>query len=155
MTARRHRGFTLLELAIAIAVLAVLGAMALPSFGARLDRQRLDSAAQALLNDINEARFEAVRQQRSLHLVVQTGSQWCWSVALDPACPCGQTQACELRHAMHKDHAGVRLVEGQTASLNANGIAGTATSTTLESRRGARLRVDLQEIGRASCRERV
>ena len=149
MQHRRHRGVTLLELAIALAVIAVLGALALPSLGARLDQQRLSGAAEALLADLSEARFEAARQHRSLHLVTQTGDNWCWAVALDPGCPCGQAQACELRHAMHKDHTGVRLVEAQALSLNANGTAGTAASATLESRRGVRLRVDLQALGRA------
>ena len=36
-----QRGLTMLELCIAIAILAVLGAIALPTLGARLDQQRL------------------------------------------------------------------------------------------------------------------
>ena len=110
-------GLTLLELSIALALLAVLGAIAVPSLGSRLDQQRLYGAAEALVADVNEARFEAARQGRPLHVVMQSGDNWCWAVATLASCPCGQ--------------------------------AGAAGSATLESRRGSRLRVDVQALGRA------
>lgn len=139
----------MLELVIAMAVLAVLGALALPSLGARLDQQRLSSAAEALLADLQEARFEAVRQGRALHLVVQTGPAWCWAVAQHAACPCGQGQACELRSARPQDHAGVQLLQAQPLLLTPQGLPSAAASQTLESRRGLQLRVDTQALGRA------
>lgn len=146
---RVQRGLTMLELCIAIAVLAVLGAIAVPTLGARLDQQRLYTAAEALVADINEGRFEAARQGRALHLVMQTGDSWCWAVVTQAACPCGQAQACELRSAQPRDHGGVRLLQGQNMALTATGRIDAAASTTLESRRGSRLRVDVQSLGRA------
>ena len=143
-----QRGLTLLEISIALALLAVLGTLAVPSLGARLDQQRLYSAAEAMVADVNEARFEAARQGRALHLVMQAGDNWCWAVATQENCPCGQALACELRSAQQRDHAGVRLVAGQTLHLGANGRADTSSSATLESRRGSRLRVDVQLLGR-------
>ena len=144
-----QRGLTMLELCIAIAILAVLGAIAVPSLGARLDQQRLYTAAEALLADINEARFEAARQGRALHVVMDSGDNWCWAVATQSACPCGQAQACELRSARTRDHSGVRLLQGQNLHLSATGQAESPGSATLESRRGSRLRVDVQALGRA------
>ena len=143
-----QRGLTLLEITIALALLAVLGAVAVPSLGARLDQQRLHSAAEALVADVNEARFEAARQGRALHIVMQTGEPWCWAVATQENCLCGQAQACELRSAQQRDHGGVRLLAGQTLHLAANGQAGGFGSATLESRRGNRLRVDVPLLGR-------
>lgn len=144
-----QRGLTMLELSIAIAMLAVLGAIAVPSLGARLDQQRLYSAAEALMADINEGRFEAARQGHALHLVMQTGDSWCWAVATQAACPCGQAQACELRSAQPRDHGGVRLLQGQNMQLTATGRVEAAAGATLESRRGSRLRVEVQALGRA------
>ena len=143
-----QRGLTLLEISIALALLAVLGAVAVPSLGARLDQQRLYTAAEAMVADVNEARFEAARQGRALHVVMQTGDNWCWAVATQENCPCGQAQACELRNSQPRDHAGVRLLAGQTLHLGANGRAEAGGSATLESRRGSRLRVDVQLLGR-------
>ena len=143
-----QRGLTLLEISIALALLAVLGAIAVPSLGARLDQQRLYSAAESMVADVNEARFEAARQGRALHVVMQPGDNWCWAVATLATCPCGQAQACELRSAQQRDHGGVRLLAGQTLQLGANGRAEASGSATLESRRGSRLRVDVQLLGR-------
>ena len=144
-----QRGLTLLEISIALALLAVLGAVAVPSLGSRLDQQRLYSAAEALVADVNEARFEAARQGRPLHVVMHSGDNWCWAVATMASCPCGQAQACELRSAQPRDHGGVRLLAGQTLHLLPSGQAGASGSATLESRRGNRLRVDVQALGRA------
>ena len=149
LTRLAQRGLTMLELSIAIALLAVLAAMAVPSLGARLDQQRLYTAAEALVADFNEGRFEAARQGRALHLVMQTGDSWCWAVATQASCSCGQAQACELRSAQPRDHGGVRLLQGQTMALMASGRVEAAVSATLESRRGSRLRVDVQALGRA------
>ena len=145
---RQQRGLTMLEISIALALLAVLGAVAVPGLGARLDQQRLNTAAEALVADVNEARFEAARQGRAMHIVMQTGDTWCWAVATQENCPCGQAQACELRNAQQRDHGGVRLLAGQTLHLGANGRAEAGGSATLESRRGNRLRVDVQLLGR-------
>lgn len=142
------RGLTMLELAIAMAVMAVLAALALPSLGGYLDQHRLHAAAEALAADAAEARHEAARQGRAMHLVVQPGSSWCWSVASEPGCPCGQRQACELRSATPGDHAGVQRLQGQTLVLTATGQAQTAAALTLESRRGSRLRVQVLALGR-------
>ena len=149
MKTHRHRGLTLLELVIAIAVLAVLGALAVPSLSHRLDQQRLGNAAEALVSDLNEARYEAARQGRAMHVVMQTGPAWCWAVVTEPGCACGQRQACELRSATLSDHAGVRLVQAATVHMLSTGHAQDAGSAVLESRRGATLRVDVQPLGRA------
>lgn len=155
MTSRQGRGLTLLELAIAMAMLAILAAVALPGLGAQLDQRRLHAAAEALAADLGEARFEAARQGRPIHLLVNNGSAWCWALATEAGCPCGQRQACELRSATPADHAGVQGLQGQNLELNATGSAQTVGSATLESRRGSRLRVQMQALGRPRiCTER-
>jgi type IV fimbrial biogenesis protein FimT len=149
MKAPGARGLTLIELVIGLAVLAVLGALALPTLSGRLEQQRLDTAAEMLVADINEARFEAARQRRTVHVVLQPGAAWCWAVATDPTCPCGQAQACELHRTRGDDHAGVALVQGRTLHLLANGQAEAPGSALLESRNGSQRRVELQSLGRA------
>ncbi len=146
---RRDQGLTLLELAIALAVLVVLAALALPSMGAQLEQRRLNAAAEALASDLVEARHEAARQGRDIHLVLQPGSSWCWAVATEAACPCGQRQACELRSSTPDQHAGVEGLRGQALVLTPTGTSQAPGAITLESRRGARLRVQLQALGRA------
>lgn len=147
------RGLTLIELAITLAVLAILGAIALPSVGSSLDRQRLQASARALADDIAEARFEAARRGQALHLRATPGGSggagWCWSVSASADCPCGQPQACQLRNVRAADHPGVQLVSAQSLRLDPVGAAQAGTAALLESRRGERLRVDVSALGRS------
>lgn len=145
---RAAGGLTLIELMVALAILAVLGALTVPAMGKRLAQSRLVSAAEQMAADITEARYESVRQGRALHVVVQPGAPWCWSVATDPGCPCGARQACELRHASEAQHPGVQLSEGRTMNLNPQGSAVMPTSAVLQGADGQRVRVELLALGR-------
>ena len=146
----RGRGLTLIEIVVALAVLAVLGTLALPGLGARADRERVVGAAESLAADLHEARFEAARQGRALHVAAQVAPAWCWSVATAPDCPCGSGQACELRSAREPDHPGVRLAAAGAVTLGADGRAeAPGTGFELVSARGLRLRVQVSAMGRA------
>lgn len=57
-------GFTLLELLIVLAVAAVLGAVAVPSLGAMVQRNRLASANNEFLSSIYLLRSEAAKRNR-------------------------------------------------------------------------------------------
>lgn len=59
--ARKHRGFTLMELMLSIAVLGILTAVAVPSFTQMINRNRLASQSNELLAAIQYARMEAIR----------------------------------------------------------------------------------------------
>ena len=151
LTMRHVRGVTLIELAIALAVMAVLATLALPSLGARLDRARLQGAAESLAADLAEARFEAAKRGGSLFVETAEaaeGAAWCWAVTTTPGCSCGQTQACQLRVARAADHPGVKLVAGLNARMDPSGEVKVSQSATLEGSRGDRLRVELSTLGR-------
>jgi type IV fimbrial biogenesis protein FimT len=146
------RGFTLIEIAITLAVLAILGALALPGLGAGLERTRLHAAAQSLAADLAEARFEAARRGTPLHLVVNAGERdACWAVATQADCTCGAPQPCQLRRVTQADLAGVRLLEARAVQLDPQGqVQQPVQAATLASRSGdERLRVDVSALGRA------
>ena len=154
-SARGCRGLTLLELAIAVALLVILATVALPQLTVQIDQRRLHAAAEALASDLSEGRFEAARKGRSVHLVVQGGTAWCWALATEPGCPCGSRQACEVRSATPSDHQGIDTLQGQPVQLTATGTAQGSGAFTLQSSRGSRLRVQVQALGRPRvCTER-
>ncbi len=146
----RQRGMTLIELAITLAVLALFSALALPSFGSRLDRQRLATAAETLAADLAEARFEAARRGQSLFVTPNAqGGPWCWSVATAPACGCGEALACQLKTVRADEHPGVQLLQAQDVTLAPEGGAGeTRVAAVLQNRRGEQLQVLLSPAGR-------
>ncbi len=79
----RNRGFTVVELMIVIAVLALLTAAALPTFRDLMARNRVTTAANDLLSAFLLARSEAVKRERRV-VVQRTGSDWkSWQVFVD------------------------------------------------------------------------
>ena len=83
---RHARGFTLIELAIALVVISVLFALGIPSFKAWVLNSQIRDGAEAVLNGVQVARANAI--QRNLLVVFtltpQAGSTPAsWSVDLD------------------------------------------------------------------------
>jgi type IV fimbrial biogenesis protein FimT len=62
MLRARQPGFTLVEIAIALGVLAILIVLGAPSFGDWLQNQQTRAATEATLNGLQVARAEAVRR---------------------------------------------------------------------------------------------
>ena len=77
MTSLRHRGLTLIELMIALAVAGVLLALAGPSFQQALGKNRLSSTASEFTGAVQLARAEAIRQNRRVTLCRSTDGSAC------------------------------------------------------------------------------
>jgi type IV fimbrial biogenesis protein FimT len=134
--AKAMRGFTLVELMMALAIVAVLATVALPAFGNLLGRTRQQTAMADLQASLNQARSAAV--SRGMHVI---------------ACPSIDRLTCLHTTQWHHgwllfadlDHDGQRsddepvLSEGQ-ARPEGIGILGTA----------GRPRIDYQSDGSAS-----
>lgn len=58
------RGFTLIEMMVAVAVLAILLSIGVPAFGAMIDNQRLDTSANTLIRSVQFTRSEAARRNQ-------------------------------------------------------------------------------------------
>ena len=80
----RYRGFSLLELMVAVTILGVMLAIGVPAFGALIDSQRMDSAVNSLARGLNYARAEAVRRNRVV-TVSPIDANWDagWRIYLD------------------------------------------------------------------------
>lgn len=77
MVSQRQGGFTLPELIITVAVLAVLSALAAPSFTALVASQRLKSATSDVFTSLTRARSEAIKRNREVIVAPLTaGTSW-------------------------------------------------------------------------------
>lgn len=147
---RRQQGLTLIEIAIALALLALLATLALPSFGSMLSRHRLAAAAEELAVDLAQARFIAAQSGQPMHVVFRPGPDWCYAVARAPGCDCRGTQACQLKTVRADDMPGVALVAAEDAGFDPAAVATTGGRASWQTRQGDdALQVRLSGLGRA------
>lgn len=145
------RGFTLLELLLAMALAALLAAMALPSFGSAVTRQRLKGSAQTLAQGMAEARQEAVRRGQPLHLSVRGGGDWCWAITDTPDQDCRQPMTRAWRQQRADDAPGIHMATATAASFGAqDGLALSPGEAVFETTLGEQVRVRLSPLGRTS-----
>lgn len=71
-----HRGFSLVELLIGIAIMAILLSLAMPSFQTWLQNSQIRNAAEAIQNGLQRARAEAVGRNANVELVLGADSSW-------------------------------------------------------------------------------
>lgn len=149
---RRPLGLTLIELMIGLGIAAVLMSLAVPSYSAYMQRQRLKAAAQGLEVDLREARYESARRNQPLSLVLKPGADWCWAIATRPDCDCRSAQPCRLKTVRATDLRGVHLLESQPVQFDpASGHAtGAGTVAVLVASGDERVRVDVSAPGRPS-----
>ena len=69
---RTEQGFTLIELMITIAIMAIIATLAAPSFGDMMLRQNLNRSTQELIATLNEARAQAVLERREVTVRLNT-----------------------------------------------------------------------------------
>lgn len=72
---RVHRGLTIIELAIGLAIIGVLFSLALPAFRTFLQNTQIRNAAETTISGITLARTEAIRRNASVRFQLVTNLQ--------------------------------------------------------------------------------
>jgi type IV fimbrial biogenesis protein FimT len=72
----RSAGFTLIELMIAVALLAILLTIGLPSFQQMMRNYEVRVAAESVANGLQRARAEAVAKNARVQFVLGAGTSW-------------------------------------------------------------------------------
>ena len=70
---RAHKGFTIIELVVTLAIIAILAAIAAPSFREYLATQRLKGAITELSTDLQFARSESVQKNAAITATFAAG----------------------------------------------------------------------------------
>lgn len=81
------RGFSLIEAMITVAILAIIGALAMPAFQSTLANFRMRTGAEGLLNGLQLARTEAVRQNRNIFFCINPVGTTGWIISREANCP--------------------------------------------------------------------
>lgn len=71
---KKNKGFSIIELMVAISIAAILTAIAVPSMNIWLNSQKLIASAQQLVDALNSAKSEAISNQSDVVISFATGS---------------------------------------------------------------------------------
>ena len=131
MSTRRNKGFTLIELMVVLVVVVVTLLIALPSFTAFNQRQKLRGAADGVLSVWNDARFEAAKRNVNVKFGYRTsGSDFCVGAATttDPndTVPCDCTSATPASDTCDVSRYPATQAEWNDVTLNSGSTFGGA-----------------------------
>jgi len=127
-------GVTLIETMVVVAIVAIMAAVVLPSFGTLLEKMRLRNAAEALYSDLNYAKSMALKTKQPVYLSFTPGAEgaWCWGIDTT-TCDCSVAGACQFvdgdaatEHVTSgADYPGATLPDGQLTFSTINGFKAT------------------------------
>lgn len=156
---RRLEGVTLIELLVALLLLAILATLAFPSVVAMVDKYRLKGAVDHFASDLQFAKMEAVRRNQSVSIHLVTGANWCYGMRAGSACDCTQPTSteptyCDVKRVLFSEFPGAAL-SSQTFAAQpvfdpVQGLSSQAGSVVFQSLQARQGRVDLNLMGMVS-----
>lgn len=90
LTIKKQLGFTIIEAMVAISILGVMAAVAVPSVSSMMESFQLKTAAQSVLSGIQQARSEAVKRGYTITFRLNKDLSWnygCIIANYRPNCP--------------------------------------------------------------------
>lgn len=150
-TPERLRGFTLLEMAVVLALSGIVLAMAVPSYANFAARQQLRAAGESLALDLRLAREESLRGA-SVFISYRSGRDWCWGINHGQPCDCakGGVPVCSVSRGAAADYPRVEIAPGEPLQFEPGlGRLLVAGETGFSTPAGHRLSVQTNLMGRS------
>ncbi|MEJ8567612.1 GspH/FimT family pseudopilin [Elongatibacter sediminis] len=121
-----HRGFTVIELMITLAVLAIITSLALPSYRTVLEKRQVTSAAEQISAFLSSVQIESVKRNEPIAVRYARAAVDSWCVGLDNA---AATCDCTVTDITDSDSCTVdgELRVLQSSSLNYPGVMSGTT----------------------------
>lgn len=123
----KQQGFNLLELMVAVAVLAIVVSIAVPSFSRAIEKRNTIGAAEALYSQIQLARSESIARSQPVFMNIVGGANWAVGFGSDQNCdPSDNSPACTL-----PDLEGNNAITHLLTSVDVGNVSVTATTNQL------------------------
>lgn len=155
---RRQAGISAVEIMVVVALIAVLAAVAVPSFGPMVDKYRVKTMASSVAAILQFARSEAVKSNTPVFVAAASGANSCVGARRAVVCDCTVTDTaaanyCEFKLLNAGDFSGVQVSAaafGGNAYTRFDPVRGLVDggSLSLTSRGGRQITVRLSGLGR-------
>jgi prepilin-type N-terminal cleavage/methylation domain-containing protein len=93
-----HKGFTVIELMITVAVIAIITSLALPSYRTLIEKRQITSSSTQLAAFLSAAKMEAVKRNQKVAVASKTAESWCLGLvsyaanaSSESSCDCTKT----------------------------------------------------------------
>lgn len=116
----KQTGFSLVELMIAVAIIGVLAAFAMPSYFGWIQNTKIRTAAESIQNGIQRARSEAL--MRNTNVTFTLGANSAWTVECVTAAACADRPAGLIEERLSE--------EGSTTEIDITTIPAAGDSIT-------------------------
>lgn len=93
---REEKGFTLIELMVAISLLGIILAVAAPSLSSYLDKRRIIAVGEAVYGQIQTARSEAIARSQKVYVDFSANDTTTWRLGISTNNNCIQNSNCWL-----------------------------------------------------------
>lgn len=130
-------GITMAEVLIAVAIVGILAAVAMPAFQGMIERNQIKQVAEAFKSDMQFARAEALKTGKEIYVSRTPGSDgaWCYGINPNAACSCGTAGSCATRTVAGSSFANTVSMEVPATSSSDDSVfehrRGTVTADTV------------------------
>lgn len=132
----------MLELLMAVAVLAIIATIAVPSMRSAAEKRRTIAAAEEIYSQLQLARSEAIARSQPVFMNIEDGANWAIGISGDPTCdPTDNVPACTLSDAQNlnpitrrftfNEHQDVSIATTEN-QINFLSQRGTATGASID-----------------------
>lgn len=150
-------GFTLVELMVTVVVLAILVALAAPSFADLIDRNRLKSQMEGIVDVLQFAKTEAMKRSATtsgsaaVSVVIAKGANnQLWTVTATHDAESKQVTGASGMALLDPPSINSQVTLTYSFRGIVTGVGGIDTDFTLQSPRGSQLRFRVNAIGRVA-----
>ncbi len=130
----KQSGFSLFELLITVAVLAIIGAIGVPSMLEAFERRNTTAAAEEIYSQIQLAKSESIARSQQVFMNIVDGADWAIGFGSDQTCdPTDNAPVCTLPDLDNNNPITHRLTSADRPNVN---VTATTNQLTFTPQRG-------------------